>query len=214
MPRKKLKKMLEVDSFANVFHTNSHSCSSELKAYFVHPGSITLEIGCGRGDYSITLAQACPQRNFVGVDVKGARLWTAARRALNLGVKNVAFLRTRAETLTEYFQPAEIDEIWIPFPDPFPKKRNVRRRVTGPAFLEVYQQVLKKGGKVHLKTDDQAFFDFTLANLSGEGLPVFESVEDLYQSQPGIPEVGIQTKYEQQHLADGRTIKYVCFGFN
>lgn len=213
MPRKKLKKILEVDSLPNVFAATPGTSSLELKTYLNNDRPFTLEIGCGRGDYTISLAQQHQNRNFVGVDLKGARLWTGSHLIDKMDVHNVAFLRAAAENLADYFAAGEIDEIWIPFPDPFPKKRGSRRRITAPRFLEVYHKILRPGGLVHLKTDDQDFFEFTREILAQQNLVINASSEDVYQSSLDGPVTTIQTKYERAHLAQGKKIKYLCFGF-
>jgi len=211
--RKKLKKIREVSLLPNVFELLPGQSDVALDEYFGNRNRLTLEIGCGRGDYSRALAKCHPSRNFVGVDVKGARLWTGARMAVAEGSTNVAFLRARAEELDSYFQPGRIEELWIPFPDPFPKKRGQKRRVTAPGFLKIYSGLLVPDGKVHLKTDDTTFWEFTLEQLKSRNLPLFERVEDLYASNIDGPAANIQTKYEEAHLAAGKTIMYVCFGF-
>lgn len=211
MPRKKLKKIQEVDSLPNVFYQPDPGW---LQRFFGNDNPLTLEIGCGRGDYSLALAVRYPWRNFVGVDVKGARLWTGARRAIVLGVENVAFLRASALALPDFIPAASVDEIWIPFPDPFPKKRKARRRLTAPEFLQVYGQLLQPQGRVHVKTDDRGFYEFTLETIKRRGLPVLQVDDDVYQAGLQESVLAIQTKYEKNHIAEGRTIKYVCFGFD
>ncbi len=214
MPRKKQNKILEVDSLPNVFHTQPEESTPWLTDYLPQGKPLILEIGCGRGDYTIKLAQAYPNQNFVGVDVKGARLWTGAKWASQLQVNNVAFLRARAELLYNYFEENQVAEIWIPFPDPFPKTKNTKWRVTSPAFLNANRQILKKGGRVHLKTDNLAFYEYTLGELKKHNFSIHHESLDIYNNS-GLTGavIEIQTKYEKQHLADGRTIKYICFGF-
>ncbi|MCZ6820347.1 MAG: tRNA (guanosine(46)-N7)-methyltransferase TrmB [Calditrichaeota bacterium] len=210
MPRKKLKKILEVDDLPNVFR-HPPAAADRLHEFFGNPQPFTLEIGCGRGDYAIHLAQARPDANFVGVDMKGARLWTGAQTAITLDIRNVAFLRASARDLHEYFREGEVEEIWIPFPDPFPTKKGIARRLTAPGFLEVYRKILRPGGKVHLKTDDEAFFEFTIQTLSEQNIAIIRSSEDIYAEKYKGIVTAIKTKYEERHLAEGKKIKYVCF---
>lgn len=213
MARKKLKKILEVDGLPNVFHDLPQEDESGITDYLPAGKPVVLEIGCGRGDYSIKMAQMRPQHNFIGVDVKGARLWTGARWASELELRNVAFLRAHASGLDKYFPRNHFDEIWLPFPDPLPKKRNTKWRVTAPEFLRIYRHLLKKSGRIHLKTDDQQFFSFSLETVRKHGLILHKSSMDIYADALQGPVTEVQTKYEQRHLQEGRTIKYLCFGW-
>lgn len=174
---------------------------------------VTLELACGRGDYTIGLARRFPGRNFVGVDIKGGRLWHGAKEALEEGIGNVRFLRLFIEQLEEWFVPGEIEEIWITFPDPFLKKRDRNKRLTSPRFLEIYRKLLAPGGRVHLKTDSDTLFDYTLETLQNKGLPIGREVRDIYHTGPEDPTLAIRTTYEQRHLEEGRTIGYICFTF-
>lgn len=212
--RKKLRKILQVDSLPNVFSLDQHASWSDLQEFFANGNPLTLEIGCGRGDYAISFAERCPDRNFLGVDVKGARLWTGARTAAQRALQNVAFLRAPAEMLTEVLPEQQVADIWITFPDPFVKKRAAKKRVTGPRFLQTYRTLLRPGGLVHLKTDDPDLFQFTRDALAEEQVEISECLENLYSGATSGPAVEIQTKYEQLHLAAGKTIRYLCFSFN
>jgi tRNA (guanine-N7-)-methyltransferase len=182
--------------------------------YFENAQPITVEMGCGRGEYTVGLGRLFPERNFVGVDVKGSRIWKGSSIADAENLLNVAFLRIRILDIGQYFDEGEVDEIWITFPDPRPKKSDIKRRLTSPRFLELYKKVLKKGGKVHLKTDNQALFEYSL-----EVLQEREDVEglihtfDLYQSELLPLHHGLQTRYEQMFVAEGKTIKYLQFVF-
>ncbi len=219
MPRKKLKNITEVDSLPNVLHFDVRNNpdaagDSAVTGFFDRKQPLTLEVGCGRGDYSLSLALRFPERNFVGLDTKGARLCTGAKAALNAGVANVVFLRGRAEDLACYFKPGEVEEIWIPFPDPHPKKKGIGKRLTGPGFLAIYRSILKQGGKVHLKTDDAGFWDSTLTTLATAGIVPDVLAEDLGALPQDWHATEIQTKYEREHLARGRLIRYLVFSFD
>lgn len=224
--RNKLQKFAEVLSFPNVyenFDATNPSLAGEngqpvdlrgqwAAKHFQNSQPITLELACGKGDYALGLAQAFPQRNFIGVDIKGARIWRGAKSALELGLSNVAFLRTRIEQIALFFEPGEVDEIWITFPDPFLRNSKSNRRLTSSPFLQQYRKILKPGGLVHLKTDDPTLYEFTLEVLQEEKDVVVEYNDgDIYAKPLPMPELEIKTFYEKQHLAIGRTIKYVRF---
>lgn len=170
---------------------------------------IILELGCGKGEYTVGLATARPDANYIGVDIKGARMWTGATDAQSRGLKNVAFLRTDIELLPAFFAPGEVDEIWITFPDPQMKK--VRKRLTSTRFLELYRQVLKDGGIVNLKTDSPFLYTYTSIMADENRLPVEVSTDNLYASSAADDILKIRTYYEQQWLDRGLTIKYIRF---
>lgn len=182
------------------------------ESHFGNTNPITLELACGGGEYTVGLAREFPNRNFIGVDVKGNRLWKGAKTALEEGLTNAAFLRTRIEIIEQFFAAGEVAEIWITFPDPFPRSSKENRRLTSAFFLEKYRQIFALGGLVHLKHDDPDFYQFTLETISQDvrNTLIFKS-EDIYASDLPYPELGIQTLYETFHLAAGKTIKYVRF---
>lgn len=227
MARKnKLRKFAEVLSFPNVYECYSVQQPQlvgagmipvDLKGnwareYFKNENPITLELACGGGEYTVGLAKIFPERNFIGVDVKGNRLWKGAKTALEEGLSNVAFVRTRIEIIDHFFAPGEVAEIWITFPDPFPRASKENRRLTSAYFLEKYRQILQPGGLVHLKHDDPDFYQFTLDTIAQDerNTLVLEN-SDIYAATLPFPELGIQTLYESFHLAAGKTIKYVRF---
>ena len=181
--------------------------------YFNNPHDLVVEIGCGKGAYTLGLSQQFPHKNFVGVDIKGARLWVGSSYALAHQLHQVAFLRTKIEQLDQCFARGEISELYIPFPDPRPSNRDEKRRLTSPRFLALYRQLLQPGGFVHLKTDDASLFAYTLAVLRVQSVQNLIYTEDLYQSKWLSAHYGIQTDYEQQFLAQGTTIKYLRFCF-
>ena len=225
MGKNKQKKFAEVRTFSNVFqifdHQNPELVDKDLNIinnkgrwrnnYFKNDNPIILELACGKGDYSLALANHYPNQNFIGIDIKGARIWTGAKRALENDLKNVAFIRMRIENITGVFGKNEIDEIWITFPDPFPRGTKVRRRLTAPNFLKLYEEILKPGGIIHLKTDSDLLYDFTKEVIESAGLPRVRDIQNIYEMNE-VPEIlSIKTFYEKQHLAEGRTIKYISF---
>lgn len=227
MARKnKLHKFAEVLSFPNVYECYNVQMPQLVgagmvpvdlkgnwsKTHFQNDNPITLELACGGGEYTVGLARNFPDRNFIGVDVKGNRLWKGAKTAMEEGLNNVAFLRTRIEIIEHFFALDEVSEIWITFPDPFPRASKVNRRLSSPLFLEKYRKLLKPGGLVHLKHDDSDFYQFTLDTIAEDerNTLLFNSA-DIYAAPLPYPELGIQTLYESFHLAAGKTIKYVRF---
>lgn len=224
--RNKLQKFAEVFSFPNVYENfdpetsflfgengkevvlKGHWC----ERHFNNNHPLTLELACGRGEYTVGLAERFPERNFVGVDIKGARIWKGAKAALAKGLPNAAFLRTRIEMIGQFFAAGEVDEIWITFPDPFLRNSKANRRLTSQPFLDRYRGILKQGGHVHLKTDEPALYEFTLLTLSEQHSYTLEyHDDDIYAKPLPLPELEMKTHYERQHLANGKTIKYLRF---
>jgi tRNA (guanine-N7-)-methyltransferase len=182
--------------------------------YFHNEHELVVELACGKGAYTVGLAQQFPHKNLVGVDIKGARLWAGSTYAITHQLNNVAFLRAKIEHLDQFFAPGEISTLYIPFPDPQPRGRDEKRRLTSPRFLALYRQLLQPGGQVHLKTDNDALFMYTLMVLrTAQGIQGLVYTEDLYQSELLAAHHGIQTAYEQQFLAQGAKIKYLRFAF-
>ena len=179
--------------------------------YFKNNQPITVEIGCGNGEYTVGLAEVFPERNFIGSDIKGARIFKGSTEANEKGLKNVAFLRTRIEYILEFFASEEISEIWITFPDPQLKDSREKHRLTHPRFLDIYKQFLKKGGIIHLKTDSRELFDYTLEVLKTYAHSDLEYTFDLYSSNLLENHKGIQTKYERMFLSVGKKINYMRF---
>lgn len=224
--RNKLQKFAELLTFPNVYENfdakhpqlvGLNGAPVDLKGkwsveHFKNDQPIVLELACGRGEYSLGLARQYPHFNFIGVDVKGARIWKGARIALTENLINVAFLRTRIEQISLFFEPEEISEIWITFPDPFLQTRKANRRLTAPGFLEEYRKILKKDGLVHLKTDEPNLFAFTLEVLRQDNkVEIIYQNDDIYAKPLPFQELEIKTYYEKMHLADGKAIKYVRF---
>ena len=222
--RNKLEKFAELLTFENVYQNYYHKdpnlrhLGGEIverrgkwaKAHFGNTNPITLELACGWGEYSIGLARQYPDTNFIGVDIKGNRIWKGAKLALEEKLNNVAFLRTRIEQIDLFFDPGEIGEIWITFPDPFLKDSKSNRRLTAVPFLHRYRNILKPNGLLHLKTDSSELLDFTLEIL--DQISFFEVLyhhDDIYSKPLVHDALQIKTKYEVMHLANGLTIKYI-----
>lgn len=227
MGKAKTPKLNAVATFPNVFQ-NPHFTNPllvnhlqqqvDLKGRWRHEvfknqQPIVLELACGKGDYTVALAKQYPDKNFIGIDVKGARIYTGAKTALEQQLNNVAFARMRIENILHFFDEGEIDEIWITFPDPFPKKGDAKRRLSAKPFLERYKKLLRPGSTVHFKTDDLPLFHFTLESVKEFGAQVTYYKEDIYSGNFDFPELAIQTHYEKQHLSNGRTINYLRFQF-
>jgi tRNA (guanine-N7-)-methyltransferase len=222
--RNKLQKFAELLSFPNVYEnfdakapqlTGANGEEVDLKGkwnelHFQNDQPITLELACGGGEYTLGLGRMYPERNFIGVDIKGARIWKGARVALAEQLDNVAFLRTRIEQIAYFFAPGEVDEIWITFPDPFLRKSKANRRLTSARFLETFRKILKPGGLIHLKTDEPNLYEFTLEVLSkSTTYELLYHDDDIYSKPLPMPELEIKTYYEGMHLEAGKRIKYV-----
>lgn len=180
--------------------------------FFKNEKPLVLELGCGKGEYSIGLAKAYPQKNFIGIDIKGARFWRGAKTALEEGLKNVAFLRSQIELIDLLFSENEVDEIWITFPDPQIKYKRTKHRMTNSEFLQKYKKILKPQGMVNLKTDSEFMHGYTLGLLHGEGHEVIQANHNVYKNEYSPKEVtAIQTFYEKQYLEQGKPITYVQF---
>ncbi len=185
--------------------------------FFRNENPLVLEVGCGKGEYTVGLAQREPARNFLGLDIKGERIWRGSQRAEALGLRNVGFLRSMAHELDQHFAPGELSEIWLTFPDPRPRERDIKRRLTAPRFLAQYQALLAPGGAAQLKTDSEALFDYTLETLAAWPRAVVEvATRDLYaETAPAfVAAQAIQTHFESKYRALGVPIKYVRFRFN
>lgn len=174
-----------------------------------HP--LILELGCGKGEYTVGLARKYAQLNFMGLDIKGARMWKGARTAQDEGLNNVAFLRTRIDFIRSFFARGEVDEIWITFPDPQEKRRRLKKRLPGALFLNRYREFLKDGGRIHLKTDNRDLYLDTLEMIRYNDLAVVRKSEDVYSESWEDETVSIQTHYEKQFLSEGKLINYLCF---
>lgn len=194
---------LQADGF------DSFALRGRWHEFFGNSNPIVLELGCGKGEYTVGLARLFPDKNFIGIDIKGARMHAGATQAVADGMKNVAFLRTHIELLIHFFAPGEVNEIWITFPDPQMKKAT--KRLTGTRFIDIYRTVLAPGGLIHLKTDSPFLYAYTRAMITLNGFGIEADTDDLYASATGSPILSIQTHYEKQWLARGLTIKYLAF---
>lgn len=217
MGKNKLKKFREMETLPNVLQYPFgvlHEKGFPMKGrwnedYFHNSAPIVLELGCGKGEYTVGLARRFPDKNYIGIDIKGARMWTGARQAHQEGLQNVAFLRTGIELLPAFFAPGEVSEIWITFPDPQMKK--VRKRLTSTTFLNLYRQVLKPDGMIRLKTDSPFLYTYTRLLTELNGITPEVNTDDLYNSGFADEILQIRTFYEQQWLDRGLTIKYLAF---
>lgn len=197
--------------FEDVFRSEHELRGKWNSEWFRNNNPIILELGCGRGEYTVGLASHYPDKNIIGIDIKGARMWRGAKDAHILGLPNATFLRTRIEVTGSFFAPGEVDEIWLTFPDPQMKRIREKKRLSGPQFLNLYRRFLKDRGIVHLKTDCRELYDYTLALAQVNGLEIISSVTDLYLQMPGDPLLSIKTHYEELFLKQGVPITYLSF---
>jgi tRNA (guanine-N7-)-methyltransferase len=182
--------------------------------FFKNKNPLTLELACGRGEYTIGLARLFPDRNFLGVDIKGERIWKGSTQALDENLSNAGFLRTQILMIGNFFEPGEVDEIWLTFPDPRPRKRDIKRRLTSPRFLEIYKSLLRPGGYLRLKTDNTQLFEYTLEQIQMRGdISDLLFTADVYNSPLEKECFGIKTRYEQEFSQKGEKIKYLRFRF-
>lgn len=217
MAKHKLERFAENLTFPNLFqvsyeHLEQHGFELQGRwhEFFGNNNPIVLELGCGKGEYTIALARQNPDRNHIGVDIKGARMWRGAKTSNEEQMKNVAFLRTRIEMISHFFGPSEVSEIWITFPDPQLKKPN--KRLTSPRFLDLYRPILKTGSPINLKTDSRELYDYTMDEvISPLGHSVEFATNDLYASNYGGMATAVQTFYESMFLKEGKPITYIRF---
>jgi len=210
MGQKKLLRFNAIKNFSNVLEY-PEGIKGKWADFFKNDHPITLELACGKGEYSISLGREQQERNFIGVDIKGNRIYTGAKKALAEGLNNVAFLRAQIGQLTQYFSAGEVGEIWIIFPDPFLRESKAKNRLTHARFLRLYQQVLPPGARIHLKTDSKELYDFTQESIAENNCVIHENIADIYGRGKAVGPLAIQTFYESMHLAEGRTIYYLSF---
>ena len=216
--KNKLKRFHENETFSNVVQPkreeilNGFSLKGKWNIFFKNNNPIVLELGCGKGEYTIALAQKNSDKNFIGIDIKGARFWRGAKTALEENLSNVGFIRTQIELIHELFAENEVDEIWITFPDPQIKYKRTKHRLTNTDFLKKYHYILKENGVVNLKTDSEFMHGYTLGLLHGEGHEILHANHDVYKNTYSPEEViGTQTFYEKQYLEKGKPITFIKF---
>lgn len=223
--KNKLLRFAQINSFKNVYQNFQYenpqligkdNVKTDLKGvwgsqHFKNDNPITLELACGGGEYTVALARKYPDRNFIGVDVKGARIYKGAKIALQEELDNAAFLRTRIEVIETFIAPEEITEIWITFPDPFLKERKSNKRLTAPPFFDRYKNILKKDHIIHLKTDSTPLYEFTLESIESYGAQLLFNNDDIYREETKFEELDFKTFYELKHLANDLKIKYIRF---
>lgn len=210
MGQKKLKRFAEIESFPNVLQYPA-GMQGKWNEFFGNQNPITLELACGKGEYAVGLGRLYPDRNFIGVDLKGNRIWVGAKKALAEQLKNVAFVRTHIDKLADYFAASEVQEIWLTFPDPQLRMSRAKKRLTHPRFLRLYQQILPASGRIHLKTDSPNLYEFTKMVIELYNLPLHEDVNDVYASSDVSRELSIKTHYEGLDIAQSNRIHYLCF---
>jgi tRNA (guanine-N7-)-methyltransferase len=215
--KNKIAKFADMEVFSNVLQVPYHQLEHADHAikgnwnarFFKNELPIVLELGCGKGEYTIGLAELQADKNYIGVDIKGSRMWLGAKYAIDHGLHNVGFLRTHIEMIDQFFAPGEVSEIWLTFPDPQMKK--TRKRLTSTRFIELYRKFLKPGGIVHLKTDSKFQYTYTLEMLKANGFEILSNIDDIY-AQEHIPDIlQIKTYYEKQWLGRGIPSKYLSF---
>lgn len=216
MGKDKLRRFAEVATFANVHQLDEGkkfkgSWSSE---HFKNAKPLILELACGKGEYTVNMAKLFPEKNFIGIDYKGNRIWRGAKTALEENIENVAFLRIQIENILDYFGDQEVSEIWITFPDPQPQISREKKRLTFPGFLEKYKKILKPGGIIHLKTDNDGLHAYTFEKIGELQLRLLSKTEDLYHSDLVNDVLSIKTYYEKKYLAHDKNINYLSFSFD
>ncbi|MDZ7682167.1 MAG: tRNA (guanosine(46)-N7)-methyltransferase TrmB [Fodinibius sp.] len=218
MGKGKLEKFEEVTQFPNTLELTDFQESNTEKPrgrwhadVFGNNNPINLELACGKGTYTLELARRNPNKNYLGIDIKGDRIWRGAKTALDEDLDNARFMRMYIDHLKEYFAPNEISNVWITFPDPYPRSPDSNKRLTSPKFLNIYQQVLKPDAVIQFKTDNEDLFAFTKETLSETGCEVLDLVEDVYRERPDDELLTIKTDFEEKHLERGRSISYLKF---
>lgn len=222
MTKRKLQRFDELGTFRNVVQPNldevfrkDHQLKGKWNDYiFKNNNPIVLELGCGKGEYTTGLAETCKDKNFIGIDIKGARMWKGAKYAHQINLMNAGFLRMRIDHITSMFAPNEVSEIWITFPDPHEKRDRAKKRLTSSIFLKIYQQFLKNDGLIHLKTDNQILYDYTLRICDRNKFKIQYCTIELYNSSLNNNWLAIKTFYESKFLVKGIPIKYLCFMLN
>jgi tRNA (guanine-N7-)-methyltransferase len=209
----KLRRFAEIETFSNVVQMDAGKPFKGKWAaeFFKNNNPVVLELACGKGEYTVNLAQMFPDKNFIGIDYKGNRIWRGAKTAMEESIPNVGFLRIQIENLVDYFGKNEIDEIWITFPDPQPQISREKKRLTSLRFLNLYKQMLKPGGFINLKTDNDGLHAYTAEKIEELGLKLHIKTEDLYNSPYADEVLNIKTYYEKKYLKDNKNINYLKY---
>jgi tRNA (guanine-N7-)-methyltransferase len=210
MGQKKLIRFAEIETFPNVLQYPK-DMAGKWNAFFKNENPLTLELACGKGEYATGLGELYSQRNFIGIDLKGNRIWVGAKKALQNNLKNVAFLRTKIDQVTDYFTENEVAEIWITFPDPQLRLSKAKKRLTHPKFLRLYKQFLTPGGLIHLKTDSPDLYRFTKLVIELCNCVVHIDQDDVFKLETVPEELKIKTHYESLDIAGSNRIHYLCF---
>lgn len=210
MGQKKLQRFAELETFPNVLQYPD-GMAGKWKDFFKNDFPLTLELACGKGEYALGLGRLHPNRNFLGVDLKGNRIWVGAKKALAENLRNVAFLRTQIDRIATYFAPGEVQEIWLTFPDPQLRTSKAKKRLTHPKFLRLYQQIVAPGGYIHLKTDSPSLYRFTKWVIDLYQLPLVQDIDDVYAQEKINEELQIKTYYEGLDIAASRKVHYLQF---
>lgn len=216
MAKRKLQRFTEIGTFKNVKQLEEGKAfkGKWAKDFFLNDNPIILELACGKGEYSVNLAKKFTDKNFIGIDYKGNRLWVGAKQAIDDEVDNVGFLRIQIQQILDYFEAGEIDEIWLTFPDPQAQSPLERKRLSNLDFLNKYKTVLKPGGIMHLKTDNDGFYAYTLEKIAELNLTIIQQTDDVYRDFYNNELLSIKTHYEKIYLQKGKSINYVKFKFN
>ena len=210
MAQKKLLRFTQIKSFSNVLEY-PENMQGNWKDFFNNNNPIVLELACGKGEYTVGLSALYPEKNFIGVEIKGNRLWAGAKISLANKIINVAFLRTQIDKINQYFKINEVEEIWITFPDPHLRKSKARKRLTHPKFLRLYKQIIKPNGLIHLKTDSPDLYYFTKMVIELYNLKIVTDYNNLYEEKDIKPDLKIKTHYESLDIAKSNTVFYLCF---
>lgn len=210
MGQKKLVRFAELETFPNVLQYPK-DITGKWSEFFKNSNPITLELACGKGEYAVGLGQLYPDRNFIGIDVKGNRLWVGAKKAIQNNLSNVAFLRTKIDQIAEYLAKDEVAEIWITFPDPQLRMSKAKKRLTHPKFLRLYQQFLIRGGLIHLKTDSPDLYRFTKTVVDLYNCQLHTDLDNVFAQESVMDELKIKTHYESLDIAGSNRIHYLCF---
>lgn len=211
--KNKLERFEKIGEMEHVFQFPEDKKGNWNKDFFKNDNPIVLELACGGGEYTVALAERFPEKNFIGVDIKGNRIFKGAKKAEEKGLKNVAFLRIHIEHILEYFAEDEVSEIWITFPDPRPRPSKAKQRLSSVRYLKIYEVIMKEGGKINFKTDDPPLFQFSVNSAKEYNCKIEQEIWDVYAPEITDPLLHIKTHYEEMHLRDNRKIHFLKFGF-